>query len=717
MTSTPPPTTREEVLSLSPLPIFRPAEDGMRAETHLSRLDDEGAWAYPRAQFARGALRALLAESHRTTRHVSYPDNAVLPARRALFRLCGEGSVVIEQSLGQVRVLDPLLPHDEDAVLAGSPVAQGWSAACPEAGHAPVPGRVLPVGSRLPLVEERSLVLVVEADDADDPPALRLSWTGGRPPRIDTRSDADARWWPADLRVGDDEPPHRAGEPVHQISPRLVDGLYESPVPVLGRVVISCALDAEEPVLAVGESRSEALAGPTMDAECSTELVPAGPGSWRSVHRLGLRYLRVVGDRVSSVSIEASARRFGRRSAFACSDESLTAIWSTAATTLGTCIQTLLVDGIKRDRVPWMGDNASALGPNAYAFGDAVAARDGIEALLASRRGFANGIADYSLWGVIALGLDREFFDDQGLAASVMGDVEALMESLLALTDDDGLLRTVKDGYAFPESGPGAVFLDWGVGIDPDRTPTAFQALWFWALTSAIGVRRSVLGGPAGVDPVAARWAGCRTRLRRALMESAWDGRAWREYVDGESSPAPLANTLAVLAGLGHRGSEAVAEQILMTESGTPSMRSWALRALVELGERERALGILRGLWAPMIEAGAATFWEEFGQEGASPTEMYGRPFGKSLCHGWASGPCDLLPRIVLGVHPLLPGWREFEVDPLLGDLGWAAGVVPSPVGDVCVIVERGSARVEVPAGSVLVHRGRRFPGPASVRL
>ncbi|WP_180272130.1 alpha-L-rhamnosidase C-terminal domain-containing protein [Actinomyces ruminis] len=201
------------------------------------------------------------------------------------------------------------------------------------------------------------------------------------------------------------------------------------------------------------------------------------------------------------------------------------------------------------------------------------------------------------------------------------------------------------------------------------------------------------------------------------LWRDGWDpdAGAWREYVDGVSQPVPLANTLATLAGLTPPESPGVEAQILATSSGTPSMRAWALRALVQRGLRGQAVDELIRSWGPLVAAGADTFWEDFASEGEQPTQMYGRPFGKSLCHGWSSGPADLLVLAILGTRPLVPGWAQFTVDPQLGDLEWAACVVPTVRGDVCVVAERGTTTVDVPAGTVLVHGADRFTGPTKV--
>lgn len=63
-----------------------------------------------------------------------------------------------------------------------------------------------------------------------------------------------------------------------------------------------------------------------------------------------------------------------------------------------------LMDGIKRDRLPWAGDLAMSMMVNAYTFADREIVRRTIAML--GREGIAqtdiNDIADYSLWWLIA---------------------------------------------------------------------------------------------------------------------------------------------------------------------------------------------------------------------------------------------------------------------------------------------------------------------------
>jgi len=62
---------------------------------------------------------------------------------------------------------------------------------------------------------------------------------------------------------------------------------------------------------------------------------------------------------------------------------------------------------------------------------------------------------------------------------------------------------------------------------------------------------------------------------------------------------------------------------------------------------------------------------------------MYGREFGKSLCHAWGASPIYLLGKYYLGVKPTSPAYATYLIEPQLGGLQWMDGKVPTPDGDV----------------------------------
>ena len=64
---------------------------------------------------------------------------------------------------------------------------------------------------------------------------------------------------------------------------------------------------------------------------------------------------------------------------------------------------------------------------------------------------------------------------------------------------------------------------------------------------------------------------------------------------------------------------------------------------------------------------------------------MYGKPYGRSLCHAWGASPIYLLGKYILGVKPTSPAYKTFEVAPSASGLTGIRGRVPLPCGYVDV--------------------------------
>lgn len=94
--------------------------------------------------------------------------------------------------------------------------------------------------------------------------------------------------------------------------------------------------------------------------------------------------------------------------------------------------------------------------------------------------------------------------------------------------------------------------------------------------------------------------------------------------------------------------------------------------------------------------------WRVFSKQGLTTlpeTEVNPR----SDCHAWSSVPIAEFPAYFLGVTPFEPGFSAISIEPRMGDLRWAKGVVPTVCGMVEVEWEKkGKAfrfRTQVPTG------------------
>lgn len=624
-------------------------------------VDRPIAWWYPRDQYELGALHRIVRDGFATGRHIDYPRNHGELLDRARFRFRSDrGGTVRLRASGLVDGRT----HVELALRAGESAEVEV--------HAPAGGPP---------------ALGVEPHSADTS-GWEVAGAGG--------------WVAAQRRDGGALPPHDTEEPVHHLDAERRDGAHVLSAPALGRLIVRTA--SARPTAVSGESREEAGAGWEHWENEQDDLVPVDGGLWRTNALRAARFT-VIAEEDAQVSVAATIRPVRRRGGFASSDPRLERIWGTAAYTHRLCMQGLLLDGIKRDRMPWIGDTALGVLVGAYTFADAGILRDGLVALGRPRAGYVNGIADYSLWWVIAHGLLLRQFGDTAFAAQEAEAIHAALDSLAA-TARNGRFRPVRTQHSFAAAGPGSVFIDWGVRLEEGRDATALQLLWLWALRSGTGLLDTV-GHPGG-----SRWRALADTVQDLLRREAWDEHdGWRAYLDGDERDGGYAAFLSVLAGAAEPRHPALRTALLDAPVGTPFMRTFSLLAMARAGLRREALQALAREWGGLLGSGA--FPEDFDAEG-EPLAMYGRPFGKSRCHGWSAGPAALLPLLALGVEPLEDGWRSFAVDPLPG-VGDVEAAVPLAGGDLVVQLLDGRCTVAVPAGHALVDPTGRHEGPAVV--
>jgi hypothetical protein len=115
------------------------------------------------------------------------------------------------------------------------------------------------------------------------------------------------------------------------------------------------------------------------------------------------------------------------------------------------------------------------------------------------------------------------------------------------------------------------------------------------------------------------------------------------------------------------------------------------------MGEQSYVLKEMKDYWGGMLKLGATSFWEEYNpaKKGEEHLAMYGRKFGKSLCHAWGASPIYLLGKYYLGVKPISAGYKEYSIEPSLGGLQWMEGTVPMPNGEVNIYVSTNQMKIK----------------------
>jgi len=115
----------------------------------------------------------------------------------------------------------------------------------------------------------------------------------------------------------------------------------------------------------------------------------------------------------------------------------------------------------------------------------------------------------------------------------------------------------------------------------------------------------------------------------------------------------------------------------------------YLLEALFKSGEGDYALQLITSegqrSWWNMLQKGTTITWEAWDQE-LKPNQDWN--------HVWGAAPGNIIPRYVLGVRPVTPGYGKISIEPQLGQLSFVKGTVPTIHGPVHVHAWRDAAGI-----------------------
>lgn len=497
-------------------------------------------------------------------------------------------------------------------------------------------------------------------------------------------------------------PPHLVEDPTLTLSPESLNAnVFDFGRELFGHILIE---SNNKPVFNIGESQTEALDIDNEVLEQSIELIHIKPGTWKTKAPVAFRYTYVEDSDLADVSVEAIFHPSQYAGAFASSDSTLTKIWMYSAYTLRLCMQDFLLDGIKRDRLPWSGDLAMSLWVNAFTFGDQELVRRSLVAL--GREGIEeediNGIVDYSLWWIISQDQYQLYYDDKVHLETEWDRIKEALHVLKKRSTESGFLPIKEDDW---------IFIDW---VDQEKW-TALQILWWWAQTSGANLAERV-----GEVQFAQQLRKSAESLRNNLYEAAWnsDESVWLSSKDCETERTRHPNFLAVVSGLASKkqysGIQRLLENNAVKPVGTPYMAGFENMALGILGNTQNMLDQVKEYWGGMLDMGATTFWEAYDESLGEKEQysFYGRPYAKSLDHAWSSGPAAFLPAQIFGLKPLEDGWKRFTMNPNLGYLKWASVNVPTKYGDITLDIEKDTVHIVIPDGTKLEWKDNSIEGP-----
>lgn len=488
-----------------------------------------------------------------------------------------------------------------------------------------------------------------------------------------------------------------------------------------------------------GESREEALDKEhcetldRIDADCNKEdIIVKGSKAFR------FTYIEAGnGICIENVSadFEYSPYNKDKSGSFRCNDELINKIWDISAYTMDLTTREFFVDGIKRDRWTWSGDAIQSYLMNYYLRFDTDCVRRTIRQLRGKDPVTAhiNTIMDYTFYWFKSVHDYYTYTADIDFVREIYPRMQTMMQYVLNRTDNEGMAEGRSDDW---------IFVDWVDFPMHKRGTLCFEQILLCKSLEVMKLCATILKGnqpevlPQGSiteEEYAAdieKYTILEASLHKKLKATFWDNRkkAFMHAIeDGRMNTqiTKFPNMFAIIYGcLTEEEKQTVMKSVMLNPDiesiTTPYMRFYELEALCLMGMQQQVLKEIRNYWGGMIKEGATSFWEKYNpeEEGIQHLAMYGRPYGKSLCHAWGASPIYLLGKYYLGVKPTKAGYEEYEIKPVLGDLEWMEGDVPTPYGNIHLRMDKKGICVNSKGGKgVLIIGEHRYEIPCGKEI
>ena len=340
----------------------------------------------------------------------------------------------------------------------------------------------------------------------------------------------------------------------------------------------------------------------------------------------GFRFVRLdFSERVEIKCIVAKNQMLERPAQYRYEgeDQDVRAIYDAAKRTIDLCASSGYVwDGVKRDRLVWIGDMAPEVIALTTLYGCLACIERSLDFVKHQTPlpGWMNGMPAYSMWWIIIL---SEYYDRTRAEAFVKRQLpylSALIRQMDAHIDPNG-------GLQYP-----SYFVDWPTHGRADEQ-MGVRAINIIAMKRAIVLLRAF---------------GRDTSLAEELLS-----RLLKVEITVHSSKQVLA-LKHVATGLSERDREML---VAGGARGMSTFMSYYILKAVASFDRNAAIRMMKEYYGAMLDKGATTFWEDFDLswcEGSARIDAFAHDgekdihgdcgafcyqgFRHSLCHGWSAG-------------------------------------------------------------------------------
>ena len=419
----------------------------------------------------------------------------------------------------------------------------------------------------------------------------------------------------------------------------------------------------------------------------------------------GYRFLRIdtlFDDtvlRLKSVVASVDTDEREELGSFECDDDLVNEIWKTASYTIRLCIQNGFIwDGIKRDRLVWIGDLYPEERATQCLFGEIPEVLNCLDFSMeqAPVPKFVNNMPTYSLWWILCFYQVFKVSGDSEKFIKYIPYIKGIINEIVApAVSDDG-----KVSYSFN-------YIDWPSCYLEGETDTPKK-------------NEERLAGVSYLTKIALENA------KEIFAYYGEDGKICDELLEKIAKKKYEINIYKQIAALGvwaGETNESIKKTLLSNGGkGLSTFQSYPiLTAVAKLGEYDSALSMMKEYYGGMLSVGATTFWEDFdlewlkgcGRLDEMPKEGvkdihgdYGNfcysSFRHSFCHGWSAGVIPYLVETVAGIYPT-ENCKKIIIKPRLSGLKFVKAVYPTKYGKVKVehtLLSDGKVKTTVDAPS-----------------
>lgn len=374
---------------------------------------------------------------------------------------------------------------------------------------------------------------------------------------------------------------------------------------------------------------------------------------------------------------------------FECDDPLINEIFSVAKHTLRLCLQNgYFWDGIKRDRLVWIGDLYPEMLAGRCLFGNV---KETISSLEFSKEttplpNWISTMPAYSLWWIINAYDEYFYSGNADFIVKTADYTYGIIKMVNDLVNENGFTN-------FPSD-----FIDW---------PTAYLE------GESENRKEDRLTGMRYLTLL------CAKKAKEILTIANYDFSDCDNIISKLGNAKNEVKEYKQIAGLGVLTGDLNENNLkVLLKDGANGLSTFMsypiLKGISAFGRHNDAIEIMKAYYGGMLSVGATSFWEDFDIKWLEncyridemPVENkidihgdYGaycyKGFRHSFCHGWSAGVIPYLIEEIAGIKIAQVGCKKIEIKPNLANLTYVNAKFPTPFGVIEVKHEKVNGEIK----------------------